>query len=281
MTDDLKVLVIGGTGRVGRMLRRYWQAHPPRGVVFSYQARQGGDITWDVADGPEALAEHGPFDRLLVLAGITSGEAADLSQNVVIARVCHAAAAQMDATHMLLASSSAIYGTASKHPYCEEDTPSPSSLYGKAKLEAERAVQSQAPPLTVLRIGNVLGADALMLNAAKASADHPLTLDQFVDGHGPLRSYIGPGTLAQVLETLLHAGDALPEVLNIGAPAPIAMQTLLEVSGTPYVMCPAPPDAVQTVTLECSALAARHRFDADASTAQHMLEQWDHLKDTP
>ncbi|WP_324751942.1 NAD(P)-dependent oxidoreductase [Roseovarius sp. Pro17] len=280
MTDDLKVLVIGGTGRVGRMLHRYWQAHPPRGIAFSYQARRGGDIIWNAADGPGALAAHGPFDRLLVLAGITPGEDDDLSQNAVIARTCHAAAAQMGAAHMLLASSAAIYGTAAAHPYRETDTPAPSSPYGKAKLEAERAVQGQAPPITALRIGNVLGADALMLNAAKASADHPLTLDQFIDGHGPLRSYIGPATLAQVLETLLHAGDALPEVLNIGAPAPIAMQTLLEVSGTPYVMRPAPPDAVQIVTLECSALAARHRFDADASTARHMLGQWDHLKDT-
>ena len=279
LADGLKVLVIGGTGRVGRMLRRYWQASPPRGIRLSYQARRGGDITWKAEDGPDALAAHGTFDRLLVLAGVTPGEDRDLTQNARIARTCHAAAAKMGAAHMLLASSSAVYGTALTRPYTEADAPAPSSDYGKAKLEAEQAVAEAAPPVTALRIGNVLGADALMLNAARASAERPVYLDRFIDGHGPLRSYIGPATLAQVLETLLHAGDALPHVVNVAAPAPIAMQSLLEASDTPYVMRPAPPDAVQTITLDCSALAARHRFGVNASDARYMLEQWDQLKD--
>lgn len=280
VAGDLKVLVIGGTGRVGRMLRRYWQGRPPRGIALSYQARQGGDIIWDAADGPAALAAHGPFDRLLVLAGATPGAGAVMAQNAAIARACHAAAAQMGVAHMLLASSSAIYGTDNAHACAETRPPAPTSPYGVAKLEAEHAVAGGAPPVTALRIGNVLGADALMLNAAKASGGHPVYLDQFNGGRGPLRSYIGPATLAQVMETLLHAGPALPELLNIGAPAPIAMQTLLEASGTPYAMRPAPPDAVQTITLDCTALAGLHRFDAQASTARHMLDEWSRLKDT-
>ncbi|MEX1235671.1 MAG: NAD(P)-dependent oxidoreductase [Roseovarius sp.] len=284
MSDDLKVLVIGGTGRVGRMLRRHWRAAPPLGMALTYQARQGGDITWDASDGPGALAAHGPFDRLLVLAGVTPGPGVDartdMAQNVEIARACQAAAAQMGAAHMLLASSSAVYGTALSRPYREDDHPAPTSPYGKAKLAAEAAVQGGAPVVCVLRIGNVLGADALMLNAARAKAEAPLMLDRFADGHGPLRSYIGPATLAGVLETLLEAGPGLPETLNIGAPAPVAMQSLLEASDTPYRMRPAPPEAVQTVTLDCGALATLHAFPPQAATAPQMVAEWRRLRDT-
>ncbi|WP_171054491.1 NAD-dependent epimerase/dehydratase family protein [Roseovarius arcticus] len=280
MTQHLRVLVIGASGRVGRMLRRYWQAAPPRGIALTYQTRQRGEIAWDAADGPDALAAHGPFDRLLVLAGVTPGPGADMAQNELIARACHAAAAQVGAAHMLLASSSAVYGTAQNRPYSEADTPIPTNTYGKAKLDAERSIEGGLPTCA-LRIGNVLGADALMVNAATASAGNPVHLDRFADGRGPLRTYIGPGTLAQVLETLLHAGDTLPGALNIGAPMPVAMETLLEAHGAPYTARPAPPEAVQRITLNCGALDALHAFDPDASTARHMLDQWAKLGDAP
>ena len=281
MAGDLKVLVIGGTGRVGRMLRRHWQGAPPRGIAVSYQARVGGNVTWDAADGASALAAHGPFDRLLVLAGVTPGPGADLAQNAAIARMCRAAAGQMGAAHMLLASSSAVYGTA-RHRACgEADIPAPTSAYGKAKLEAEKAVRGEGPAVCALRIGNVLGADALMLNAVRATDAAPLILDRFADGRGPQRSYIGPGTLARVLETLLRLGPDVPGVLNIGAPHPAEMQTLLEASRTPYRWRPAPPGAAQHVTLDCGALAARHRFKRGASSASAMLAEWQRLKDAP
>nr|WP_303626549.1 NAD-dependent epimerase/dehydratase family protein [Roseovarius sp. M141] len=274
-------MVIGGTGRVGRMLRRHWDSAPPRGIALSWQSRDAsGTIQWEAADGAEALATHGPVDRLLILAGVTPAEDADLDQNAVIARAAIEAAAQMDVAHVLLASSSAVYGTASARPYTEADAPDPASPYATAKLEAERAVlKAGNPPACALRIGNVLGADALMVNAARASDAHPLALDRFSDGNGPLRSYIGPATLAQVLETLLHKGPALPDVLNVGAPAPIAMQTLLEVSGTPYVMRPAPPDAVQNITLDCNALAGLHTFPDGAANAGSMLDEYHRVRD--
>ncbi len=278
---DLKVLVIGGTGRVGRMLRRYWDASPPHCIALSWQSRGGnGDIQWDAAQGADALATQGSFDRLLVLAGVTPAEGANLDQNAVIARAAIEAAARMGTAHVLLASSSAVYGTDSARPYAEDDTPNPASPYAKAKLESEHAVQGTAtPPACALRIGNVLGADALMLNAVRASAAHPLTLDRFSDGNGPLRSYIGPATLAQVLETLLHKGPALPDVLNVSAPAPVAMQTLLEVSGTAYVTHPAPPNAVQNITLDCTMLAKLHSFGPAASDAAAMLDEWRRVRD--
>lgn len=279
--DALKVLVVGGTGRVGRMLRRHWQGAPPRGLSLLWQGREDADIMWDAEDGAAALAAHGPVDRLLVLAGVTPGPGVDLDRNVDIARACGAAADGMGAGHVLFASSAAVYGTAKAQPYGEADAPAPATPYGKAKLEAEQAIARAAEDTGVcaLRIGNVLGADALMRSAAEASDARPVHLDQFTDGHGPLRSYIGPATLAQVLETLLHKGGSLPEVLNVAAPAPVAMQTLLEAGDIPYVTRPAPPDAVQHVTLDCRALAALHTFHEDASNAGNMLTEWRRLRD--
>ncbi len=281
-TDDLNVLVIGGTGRVGRMLRRHWDSAAPRDIVLTWQSRDTNrDIRWDAANGAAALAAHGPFDRVLVLAGVTPAQDADLDQNAAIARAAMAAAAQMGAAHVLLASSSAVYGTARTRPYTEADEPDPSNPYGMAKLEAERAVLEalNGPPACAMRIGNVLGADALMLNAARAQHAAPVTLDRFRDGNGPLRSYIGPVTFARVLETLLHKGPTLPDILNVAAPAPVAMQTLLELSGTPYVTRPASSDAVQTITLDCSALTLLHPFGSGAATAGAMLGEWHGARD--
>ncbi|MFD0860366.1 NAD-dependent epimerase/dehydratase family protein [Roseovarius aquimarinus] len=275
----MRVLVIGGTGRVGRMLRRHWDAHPPRGITLIHQARRGGDVTWSAEDGPEALAALGRFDRLLVLAGVTPGPGADMAQNAAIARACHAAAARMGAAHMLFASSAAVYGAARAAPYSERDRPAPTCAYGRAKREAEKAVANGAPPVTALRIGNVLGADMLMLNARAASGAAPLLLDRFGDGRGPQRSYIGPQTLARVLETLLRQGPLLPAALNVGAPRPAAMRSLLEVSGTPFAMRPAPSDAAQTLTLDCSALAAIHAFQPEASDPAAMLGEWRRVRD--
>ncbi len=278
----LKVLILGGTGRVGRMLRRHWTVAPPHAMTLTWQSRHGaGDPIWDAADGAAALARHGPFDRLLVLAGITPGHRANLDRNAEIARICAEAAALTGAAHLLLASSSAIYGTVGSRPCREDDAPRPASPYAKAKLDAERALLDRAggPPACALRIGNVLGADALMLNAVRASDGDPLHLDSFADGHGPLRSYIGPATLARALETLLRKGPALPGVLNLAAPAPVAMQSLLEAAGTPYVKRPAPPEAVQTVTLDCTALTALHPFAGDASDAARMIAEWRRVRD--
>lgn len=277
MQPPLRVLVLGATGRVGRMLRRAWDIAPPAGLVPLYQGRRAADtvdVLWDPLGG--ALPD-GRFDRVLSLLGVVPGPGADLSQNVALGRAALRATQAVGARHVLLASSSAVYGTALERAYREDDTPAPEAPYGAAKLEMERACAAapDGPGVTMLRIGNVAGADALLLNVARGGA---MRLHRFADGGGPVRSYIGPKSLARVLETLLRA-DALPGALNIASPVPVTMQALLEAGTTPFEWAPAPASAVQHITLDCHALAARHAFDKDASTPRHMLAEWQEVKD--
>ena len=56
-------------------------------------------------------------------------------------------------------------------------------------------LQGSATGVTALRIGNVAGADQLLLNAARATDAAPLRLDRLEGGAALSRSYIGPGAL--------------------------------------------------------------------------------------
>lgn len=136
------------------------------------------------------------------------------------------------------------------------------------------AAGPEAPGVTCLRLGNVAGTD--MLGRSVASRN-PLVLDRFADGHGPRRSYIGIGGLARVLGTLMAramAGEALPFVLNVAAPRPVAMSDLLTAWGRAWTWRPAPPAALQTVTMDTGRLAALHVFTEADSDPAAMAAEW-------
>jgi nucleoside-diphosphate-sugar epimerase len=200
---------------------------------------------------------------VLVLAGVTDGDAAALDQNRAIAlRVCEAAA-RAGARHLLFASSAAVYGSTGDRAAGESAVPRPQGAYGASKLEMERAVMAwraaagaQAPQVTVLRIGNVAGADAVTRLASRGGRQ---ALDRFAGGDGPVRSYIGPRTLAAVIAALAVralAGAPLPVVLNVASPGAVALAELMRASGIAFDWRPAPPAAIARVVLDTAALEA-------------------------
>lgn len=261
---------MGATGRVGRILRRAWQLAPPEGLCLRYQARcaaraQAGDLVWDPLAGGVPDAQ---FDSVISLLGVVPRPGANLPLNTALGLACVQAARSMGAQRVLLASSQVVYGTGRAQPYREGDLPAPETPYGTAKLRMERACAAEG--VTSLRIGNVAGADALLENVARGQ---PMRLHRFGDGGGPGRSYIGPKDLARVLADLLNAKE-LPQQLNVAAPMPVAMQALLEAGGTPFEWVAAPAGAVQSISVDCSALAALHSFGQGASCPHTMLAQW-------
>ena len=265
-------LLLGATGRVGRMLRRHWAERPPEGAEIIAQSRQAGPglWQWDPLDpGPDLQA-----DVVLGFAGVVPGPGADLGLNVRLGQAAVRMADHVGARRVLLASSSSVYGPGTwmgEGHYC-----APVNPYGEAKLAMEAAVAGSGIQTCCLRIGNVAWADALL---GRMEPGKRVALDRFRSGGGPLRSYIGPRTLADVLETLARYDGTLPPVLNVAAPTPVRMEALLRAAGRAWDWTPAPISAVEEVTLDCSQLASVHGFAATAGSAEVLIAEGMGVKD--
>lgn len=230
----------------------------------------------------EHVAATGRAGTMLVLAGVTpsSPGGVELDLNPRIAEACLQAAADSGIARVCLASSSAVYGAGRAVPWREDEALlAQTSAYGAAKRRMEEvgeAWASRGLPVTSLRIGNVAGADALLLNA---EVEGPHFVDRFASGGGPVRSYIGPASLARVIGELVAATE-LPPVLNVAAPAPVAMSDLARAAGGDWRWRPAPAGAVERFTLDCSALNRRVHFAPAESTAVEMVAQWRACRET-
>lgn len=278
------ILLTGASGRVGRMVYHHWPDMAPDLALTPQYRRNApvGALLWNPLDGPGGLVDHiaqtGRRPRAIIaLAGVIPGPGRDLSLNRTIAEATLAAAHDAGVPRVLLASSSAVYGAGCGTPFVEDAPCAPVNAYGTAKRDMEATCgpwRARGLDICALRIGNVAGADALLLNVAWAGAGEAAVVDRFADGGGPVRSYIGPATLAAVLATLCRHAGPLPHVLNIAAPAPVAMTALAEAAGAPYQMRPAPPGAHQHITLDCRCLEALHDFAPADSTASEMVHQW-------
>ena len=276
--------LIGATGRVGRLVTNAWRSTPGPWTNTPIQTRDltgpasATHIPWDVAQGPGALQDwmdvFGPLSCLIVLAGTTPATGTDMNDNVALAQRYVQAAHDLGIPRVLIASSSAVYGSGSGSPLAETDPCAPLNAYGASKQMMEQALQAYPMAdgnLCCLRIGNVLGADALLLNAAKGG---PVVLDIFANGHGPLRSYIGPGDLAHVLGHLATMPHPLPFTLNIAAPTPGYMDALANAADLHWTARPAPETAVQNLTLDCHRLTQYVALSDTASDPTFLIEDW-------
>ena len=259
----MQVLITGSNGKIGRMLRVVWTGAAQLGfhpVWSTRDAVHDTDLQWDIATNRAPPIAKGAV--ILHLAGQVHGDAMALRSNSSMAvKVC-AAAKDAGASHVFLASSAAVYGPTSDI-LAETRAPAPQSDYGRAKLEMERdalcwAQQAgpTAPGVTCLRIGNVLGADALF---GQLQGGKEVILDPAPGSTGgPLRSYIGPRFLGHVMTSLLQKvmlGWHLPPILNIAARCPVFMADLLLAGQLPYRFGPANQDVIPKVRLSTRRLA--------------------------
>ncbi len=255
-----RVLVVGGSGRLGGLLHLAWARVGQSGLLW--QSRSGAaaaGLRFDPLDEPEAFARAArDMDAILNLAGVTGGDAAALARNRALALAALGAGRAAGVSRVFLASSAAVYGRA--EGAAREDGPvRPLSAYGRAKREMEMAALDLAgrgggPAVTCLRIGNVAGADQLL---GAAPGPGPQLLDVFEGGHGPARSYVGPQALAAMLGGLFaasHAGGDIPPVLNLALAGAVRMEALLEADGRPWRPRPAPEGLVEEVRLDTALL---------------------------
>lgn len=281
------MIVVGASGRVGRMVSGAWRIDRGPADRIVEQSRRSEATTdakslrWDPMTGSGELcdwvARHGVPRAMIVLAGVTPGTGQDLSLNTDIAVACATAALDAQIPRVLVASSSAVYGSGNGTPFAETAVCQPVNAYGEAKMAMECACEALAAPgfeICCLRIGNVAGADALLLNVAGLAPGAPVVIDTFADGRGPVRSYIGPRTLARVLGKLAIQDAVLPPVLNIAAPEPVSMDSLAEAAGHPWTARPANSAAQQSITLDTTLLSDVCSFKPQESYPSQMISQW-------
>lgn len=252
------MLILGASGRVGRLLGAWWRGNPPPGGAIVLQARAPapGCVVWRAGMDEAVL---GRPDSVVVLWGVTSGDETALAMNTDLALEGVRLAGRLGASRVLVASSAAVYAPGDG---LDEAAPlDPPTPYGRAKLAMERALladtagtQDIPPRICLLRLANVVGADSLF---ASLAAGRDIGLDRFASGCGPVRSYLAPGDLARVLETLSACPpQALPPVVNVCADAPLAMEDLARSAGARIAWRDAPASAVERVALDNARLRA-------------------------
>ena len=254
------------------MLRCYW---PSQAITWQSRHARAGYSQIDILPEPERLADAtSGKSAVLCLAGVISPiEALDANTDLALAAL--RAAERAGGVPVLLCSSAAVYGRCTG-VWHEEATPDPISPYGQAKLRMERTALEEAArlgvPVTILRIGNIAGIDAILGNWRPGFA-----LDRDSRGFTPLRSYVGPGALAQILESCLRKVGQLPDVLNIAQPKPVAFGDLLDAAGLAWT--PRVPDAtfIKQVVLSTERLARIHHF-ANKGSAAAIVADWQSWK---
>ena len=238
MLQACTLIITGAMGRLGRVLQRHWAGRDDLGFTPLWAARkpgQGIDIVWDMSvDLPPALPRGAVF---LHLAGVTQGTPGALAENGLAAQnLCRAARDAM-ARQVFIMSSVAVYRPGA-HIIDENVAPDPTSDYGRAKLAAELAARAVLPSVTVLRLGNVAGSDALL---GHLNPNQTMQVDPVAAQNGPVRSYIGPQVLADTLAQLTRiaaTGAPLPAILHLAQQPAVAMGDLLDAAGQPWQFGP-------------------------------------------
>ncbi|MCC7321342.1 MAG: sugar nucleotide-binding protein [Rubellimicrobium sp.] len=270
------LLILGSTGRIGRAFRMLWRRGLWPGAVEPLwhhrpgHAIGGNAIAWDLAGPPPADPRLGAVRGIVVLAGATGGDAAQLGANTAAALAALSLAAAGVRGPVLLMSSAAVVAGAAGIP---DDTapPAPLGAYGASKAAMERAVAGR-PGVTCLRLANVAGCGALF--AAMAAGE--VALDRFADGSSPRRAWIGPVSLARVLVALAGRDD-LPAILNTAQPGTVPMEDILAAAGARWHPVPAPPDALARLELDTGlleSLVPLPRAAASALVAEARAAGW-------
>ena len=260
-----RTVVLGASGRLARLIRPFWQGRP---VTWVSRTPGPGYLVVDMLNDPSGLAAaFSGAETVICLAGVTPAPDAEYGDNLRLAQACLGAAQTANAGHVMLTSSAAVYGIRSGALH-EDAEVRPASEYGISKLAMEQMAATHPHPSTCLRIGNVAGADAA-LGGWREGAQ----MDQLPDGSTPARSYIGPATLARVLQALAQTPN-LPTNLNLAAPGSLQMGALLDAAEKPFAYRPATKATIANVTLDTRRLETLVPFSPDDSSATQMVAEW-------
>ncbi len=224
----MTITILGANGKLGAMIAN---GARQAGLVWQTQARAGeASIIWS-GDFEEPAAKHVlKSDSVLInMIGKTGGDPADMqAANVDFVRSLLHHAAMKGIAHVVLASSAAVYGMGDGRAFKETDQTKPTTPYGLSKVAMERLAEKAKVPVTILRIGNVAGADALLAAARRFVDLHkPMDLHRLRNGDAPRRSYIGPDDLFHAIHRLTKPHDGPPRIVNVAHPQSVSLDSML------------------------------------------------------
>ena len=217
----MKALVIGASGMVGGALMRALEQSGAE-AVGSYRSRpiDGGSLKLDVTDRDAVESCLRDVKPDVVFLAVNPAGGVDYCQshpeeargiNVTGTRNVAAAAVRCGAKIVFYSTDYIFDGKAG--PYTEEDQPSPISVYGETKWEAEEVIRGLTPHHLILRTTAVFGWDRASRNFAvqvweALQAGNPLRVASDQLGNPTLADY-----LAEVSVRLVQMGAT--GVLNV------------------------------------------------------------------
>ncbi|OPY91261.1 MAG: dTDP-glucose 4,6-dehydratase [Syntrophus sp. PtaU1.Bin208] len=249
-----RILVTGGTGFFGKSLIRHSPAFYENDFVLLSpdvdelkkdfaSLLKGKRIEFIRGDVRDFKFPETNFDYILH-AATTSGKIIpdDEMRSVVLDGTKHVLEFAVQKRHLsklLYISSGAVYGKGDNRPLRENDPCEPETVYGKAKLEAEKLCLDSEVPCSIARCFAFAG-EYLPLDAHFAIGnfldDCLKNREIVIQGDGtPLRTYLYAGDLAHWLWTMLLYGKP-GRVYNVGSDDEISIRELAEtvrkISGT-------------------------------------------------
>ncbi|MGN0847379.1 MAG: NAD-dependent epimerase/dehydratase family protein [Kiritimatiellia bacterium] len=242
----MRVLITGGTGFFGKSILDYFSRYPGK-YAFTVLSRRGlpddfiarlarsdnhlpveqliGDVrTFDIGSARFDYVIHAATPARIdvpdeeIRAIILDGTANAIRQ----AKVC-------GAMRFMMVSSGGVYGRNILRPVMEEDVPEPVTVYGRAKLEAERMAVASGLPTLLPRCFSFVGG-YLARNAHFAIGNfirNAYAGEQIVirgDGF-PVRSYMYSDDLVEWLFAILERGVS-GRPYNVGSDEAVSIRDL-------------------------------------------------------
>lgn len=172
----MKVLIIGGTGLLGKALVREW-----KGDEVVSLGTKDLDIR-DAARVKEVIGKHCP-DSIVLAAAYTDVDGCESNPEKAFSvnrdgAVNVADAARITAAKLLFLSSDYVFDGKKAVPYEVNDTRNPQSVYGRSKAEAEVRLLGKLPGVCIARTSWLFGVGGkcfpdtiLKLAATRSSLD--------------------------------------------------------------------------------------------------------------
>ncbi|MBL6935300.1 MAG: sugar nucleotide-binding protein [Alphaproteobacteria bacterium] len=230
-----KILVLGGSGFIGRYLRARLAGHMGEGqVVATYNgAPFPGGLKFDARaeDLRQAVPGLEAFSHAVIL--LANAHPDDCARNPEASRVLNVTAVKAIIDRLtesgvcpVFASTEVVFD-GQKGGYVENDPVNPILLYGKQKAEIEAYLENHAPDALILRIANVYGSDPA--GSGVVAGWHKTVTggaETVKCAHDYIASPVHVEDVAEVVIRLMEGGRR--GIYHVAGPQPLSRQDMFE-----------------------------------------------------